>query len=97
MEEDKNSSDRLYDIVKNSGDVLGLSRFNVGGEGQEQIARALMHPDTKIQSLFLGRYGNASFIGDAGATAIANALKCKSPLQVLWKSLSSRKIGLDVT
>ena len=56
MEED-NSSEFIYELVKNSGqeDFINFYEINVGVEGAKQIAKALMHSDTKVRKLCLRR------------------------------------------
>ena len=95
MSEDNHSDDDIdwYDCVKNGGLEVRRDEGGVGDEDAKQIAKALMHPDTIVQELYLmgvrSDDDDCKHIGDEGATAIANALNHNSKLQVLWKLIST--------
>ena len=57
-----------YEQVKNGGlEIKIVSRNNFGTEGAQQIAHALIHPDTRVQRLWLWN----NHIGDEGAAVLA--------------------------
>ena len=78
-----------YEQVKNGGlEIKIVSRNNFGTDGAQQIAQALIHPDTRVQRLWLWN----NHIGDEGAAVLAGALKSNSTtLQEL--NLESNFIG----
>jgi Ran GTPase-activating protein (RanGAP) involved in mRNA processing and transport len=75
--------------VKNGGLEVDMRGKNLSKEGAEQIAQALMDPNSKVQRLGL-RNNKISY---DGATAIAEALKFNSTLQLLF--LDDNKVGDD--
>ena len=68
------SNDNYYEEQVRNG-LLDIDGY-IGDKGAQQIALALIHPDTKVQELRLYNSG----IGVEGTTALAEALKSNTTL-----------------